>query len=92
MANISFTLNTTTGFSDAASAIANWGTGSTITAWVDDSDNTGYVASGDTVYQVNTNGTLSSPFAGGQEFYAFQQPNDNTIVATQISNSGLISA
>ena len=97
MANISFTLNTT-GFSTAASAIANWGTGGTITAWVDDSDNTGYVTTGDTVYQANDNnpdaasGTLSSGFAGGMDFYAFEQPNDNSIVATQISNSGLISA
>ena len=95
MANISFQLNTTTGFSDSASAIANWGSGSVITAWVNDSDLSNNVASGDVVYQNNDgvpnldDGTLSNPFQGGLDYYAFEQP-DGSIAAAQIDNTGSI--
>ena len=86
MANISFQLNTTTGFSDSASAIANWGTGNVITAWVNDSDLSNNVASGDVVYQNNdgvpnlNDGTLSNPFQGGLDYYAFEH---QTVVLLQ---------
>ena len=95
MANISFQLNTTTGFSDSASAIANWGSGNVITAWVNDSDLSNNVASGDVVYQNNdgvpnlADGTLSNPFQGGLDYFAFEQP-DGSIAAAQIDNTGSI--
>ncbi len=96
MANISFQLNTTTGFSDAASAIANWGTGSVVTAWVIDSGS-GQVSANDIVYQNNdgvpnqNDGTLSNPFQGGLYYYAFEQL-DGSIAAAQIDNTDSISS
>ena len=91
MANISFSLNTTTGFSDGPSAIANWGTGNVITAWADDVDSSTTITTGDVIYQNESNGTLSNPFQGAMDFYAFQQ-TDGSIAATQISSAGQINA
>ena len=51
MANISFQLNTTAGFTTAAGAITNWGTGTVITAWADMAGVD--LANGETVYQNN---------------------------------------
>ena len=97
MANISFQLNTTSGFSNEADAIANWGSGTVITAWVIDSGS-GQVSANDIVYQDNDdlltdplNGNLSNPFAGGQDYYAFEQPN-GSIAAAQIDDNGLVSS
>ena len=95
MANISFQLNTTTGFTTAAGAIANWGTGNTITAWA---DMAGFdLADGETVYQNNdgnpdqANGTLSNVFVGNAtDFFAFEK-SDGTIAAVQIDAVGLVS-
>ena len=89
MANISFQLNTTTGFTDAVSAIANWGTGNVITAWADAAG--ADVANGEIVYQDESAGTLSNPFAGGGSFYAFES-SDSTITAVQIDDSGVVSS
>ena len=89
MANISFQLNTTTGFTDAASAIANWGTGNVITAWADAAG--ADVANGEIVYQDESAGTLSNPFVGGDNFYAFES-SDSTIAVIQIDDNGVVSS
>jgi len=96
MANISFQLNTTTGFTTAAGAIANWGTGTVIDAWADTGGPD--LANGETVYQNNdenpdaASGTLSVPFVGNAtDFFAFRK-QDNTIAAVQIDAAGLVSA
>ena len=96
MANISFQLNTTAGFTTAAGAITNWGTGNVITAWADMAGQD--LANGETVYENNdenpdaASGTLSSAFAGNAtDFFAFEK-SDGTIAAVQIDAAGLVSA
>jgi hypothetical protein len=95
MANISFTLNTTTGFTTAATAIANWGTGSTLTVWADAAGVD--IANGETVYEDNdqnpdaAGGALSTPFVGNTtDFFAFEKA-DATIAAVRIDAAGLVS-
>ena len=95
MANISFQLNTTAGFTTAAGAITNWGTGTVITAWADMAGVD--LANGETVYQNNdgnpddANGTLSNVFVGNAtDFFAFEK-SDGTIAAVQIDAAGLVS-
>jgi hypothetical protein len=94
MANISFQLNTTTSFTTAANAIANWGNGNVITAWADMAG--ADLANGETVYQNNdenpdaASGTLSNAFVGNADFFAFEK-SDGTIAAVQIDAAGLVS-
>jgi len=90
MANISFQLNTTAGFTTATSAIANWGTGNTLTAWADAAGTD--IANGETVYITEAQGTLSNPFAGNAtDFFAFEKA-DSSIAAVRIDAAGLVSA
>ena len=92
MANISFLLDSATGHNDAATAITGWNGSlpAPSTHYIDDSDSSGDIANGDIVYTTDTNGTLSNPFEGGDDFYALQQ-TDTSIVAAQIADSGTIS-
>jgi hypothetical protein len=88
MANISFQLNPT-GQNTAALAITNGMGGSAITVWTDDVNNSGTVNSNDDVYTTESQGVLSGPFAGGNQYYAIQEAA-GSINAAQIDNSGEI--